>query len=117
MECDVLAVGGMPDHVHLLVAMGPRASTSDLMEAVKGASSRFATDSLLPGRWFQWQRGYGAHSVCPSHRRRVQMYIERQQQHHSGGTVWAAAERCSEESIGGAVQESRGCPSGKVTSG
>src|SRR4051812_7117209 len=57
-RCAVLAVGGMPDHVHLLVAMGSTISPDELMQHVKGGSSRFVSEKLRPGNWFAWQDNY-----------------------------------------------------------
>jgi len=51
-KCDVLAVGGMPDHVHLLVALPGTIGYSELMKHVKGGSSRLISAKLKPGEWF-----------------------------------------------------------------
>ncbi len=64
--CEVLASGGMEDHVHLLVAIAATISMADLMKHVKGGSSRYMSENLTPGDWFQWQGHYGAFSL--SHR-------------------------------------------------
>ncbi len=48
LGCEVLAVGGMPDHVHLAVAMPTVLSPAKLMQQVKGVSSHFASEHLLP---------------------------------------------------------------------
>ncbi len=62
-RCEVLAVGGMPDHVHLLALLSNTITLADLMKHVKGGSSRFVTGTLRPGVWFAWQGSYGAFSV------------------------------------------------------
>src|ERR1051326_7077497 len=59
-KCDVLAVGGIPDHIHLLVAMSNTVSLSALMQHIKGGSSRFISHKLKPGQWFAWQAHYAA---------------------------------------------------------
>src|SRR5438105_7646781 len=64
-KCDVLALNGMEDHVHLLVSLAPTISMAGLMKDVKGGSSRFVSEELAPGEWFQWQGHYGAFSVSP----------------------------------------------------
>ena len=65
LGCLVLAVGGMPDHVHLAVKLPSRTSIALLAQQVKGASSKLAGD--LSGReWpFRWQEGYGVFSRQP----------------------------------------------------
>lgn len=37
----VLAINGMPDHVHILIGMRPNQSLSELMQDVKGDSSKW----------------------------------------------------------------------------
>ena len=91
LDCEVLAVGGMPDHVHLAVAMPTVLSPAKLMQQVKGVSSRFASERLLPsGEVFVWQEGYGVFSFSRSHRDRVIAYIRNQKQHHASGDMWTA---------------------------
>lgn len=95
-DCPVLALGGRPDHVHLLIAWPNTVTFAELMGAVKGGSSRYATEELLGGRWFAWQGGYGASSVCPRHKATVVRYIENQQAHHASGSLWPDAEETQE---------------------
>ena len=63
--CEVLMVGGMPDHVHLLVLLSNTITLADLMKHIKGGSSAFVSDKLRPGEWFKWQGSYGAFSRQP----------------------------------------------------
>jgi REP element-mobilizing transposase RayT len=64
-------------------------SPAKLMQQVKGVSSRFASEHLLPtGELFVWQEGYGTFSFSRSHRDRVIAYIRNQKQHHASGEVW-----------------------------
>ncbi len=96
-RCDVLAIGGMPDHVHLLVTFGTTVSISDLMRHVKGGSSRFVSETLRPGNWFQWQASYGVFAVEPKNRDKLIAYINNQKQHHADGTTWATVEATSSD--------------------
>jgi putative transposase len=76
-----LCVGGVEDHVHLLVGLRPTHRLSDFMRALKSASSAWAKARCsLAG--FQWQEGYSAFTVCDSGLTRVKRYIERQEEHH-----------------------------------
>src|SRR6478735_2863169 len=53
----LLAINTMPDHIHILTGFRPTQSLSDLMQDVKGSSSKWINDNnLCPGR-FQWQGG------------------------------------------------------------
>jgi REP element-mobilizing transposase RayT len=76
----LVAVGGMPDHVHLLVGLGPTHLISDLMHQLKGASSRWMNERGAEP--FAWQNGYGAFSVSGSNVSKVANYIHRQEEHH-----------------------------------
>ena len=96
-RCDVLAVGGMPDHMHLLVRFGTTISISDLMRHVKGGSSRFVSDTLCPGKWFRWQASYGVFAAEPKNRDKLISYINCQKQHHADGTTWPSTEATSSE--------------------
>ena len=78
-----LSVGGVEDHVHLLVGLRPTHCLSDFMRALKSASSARAK-AWCSHRGFQWQDGYAAFTVCDSGLARVKRYIERQEEHHLG---------------------------------
>jgi putative transposase len=80
INCPVIAVGGVADHVHLLFVLGRTISLSDAVEEVKKASSKWAKENIHPG--FYWQKGYGAYSVSPSNVEQVKSYIENQEAHH-----------------------------------
>lgn len=58
----VLAIGGIADHIHILIGLRPSQSLSDLMKDVKGCSSKWINDNRLSDDWFLWQEGYGAFS-------------------------------------------------------
>ena len=80
IECPVIRVGGMPDHVHLLFVQARTLSLSKVVEEVKKESSKWAKKHIHPG--FFWQNGYGAFSVSPSIAPKTIGYIENQQEHH-----------------------------------
>ncbi len=98
MGAEALAIGGMPDHVHLLVHFPTTISVAGLVKQVKGASSRLLLLRLADvGQHFKWQGGYGAFTVSRSHVARVRAYIADQERHHAGGTLQPALERSEEE--------------------
>jgi REP element-mobilizing transposase RayT len=78
----LLAINGMPDHVHILFGMRPIQSLSDLMRDVKGDSSLWINDNKLVAGKFSWQEGYGAFSYSKSQIPAVATYIENQELHH-----------------------------------
>lgn len=94
--CTVLAIGGMPDHVHLLLRMPATAAAAKVVQQLKGVSSKFVHDEL-GARLFKWQEGYGAFSISRGHVKRVIAYVEGQADHHAGGELWPAFEETYEE--------------------
>jgi putative transposase len=84
--CDLLALGGVADHVHLLVNLPSTLSIAKLMNQVKGVSSSVARSQLGPSRFFTWASHYAAFSINPDHAPKVIAYIERQKEHHSSAS-------------------------------
>jgi putative transposase len=82
LKCTPISVGGIADHVHLLVGIPPTLCISDLVKAVKGSSSHFITHAIRPGEFFKWQGHYGAFSVSHDHLDRLANYIRNQPHHH-----------------------------------
>ncbi len=79
----LLAINGMPDHMHMLIGLRPSQSVSDLMQDIKGSSSKWINEKgVIKGR-FSWQEGYGAFSYSKSELSRVLTYIENQEIHHA----------------------------------
>ncbi|MEM7587790.1 MAG: IS200/IS605 family transposase [Acidobacteriota bacterium] len=79
----LLEIGGMPDHVHLLVRLPARESLSNLLRAIKSDSSGWINREWRDQR-FAWQSGYGAFTVSQSQVDRVRHYIRTQEEHHRG---------------------------------
>ena len=79
----LLAINGMPDHIHILVGLRPNQSVSDLMQDVKGSSSKWINDKKLVDGKFEWQEGYGAFSYGASQIDNVIQYIHKQEEHHA----------------------------------
>jgi putative transposase len=81
-EHKLIVINGMPDHVHVLFGMRPSQSLSDLIQDIKGDSSKWINDKkFLKGR-FQWQEGFGAFSYGKSQLSDVIKYINNQEEHH-----------------------------------
>jgi len=81
-----LAIGGMPDHIHVFFGMKPIQSISDLMQDIKGSSSKWINEKGFIRGKFQWQEGYGAFSYAHSQLDAVINYINRQEEHHKRKT-------------------------------
>ncbi|KAA5533310.1 IS200/IS605 family transposase [Taibaiella lutea] len=78
----LLAINGMPDHIHIFIGMRPTQSISDLMKEVKGGSSLWINSRKVLNEKFEWQEGYGAFSYSKSHLQNVIHYINNQELHH-----------------------------------
>jgi putative transposase len=81
-QCTSLEIGGISDHVHMLVLMKPTISPSDLMQQVKGRSSGWIHETFTGLRNFEWQEGFGGFAVSESGVERVRDYIKAQASHH-----------------------------------
>jgi putative transposase len=77
-----LLIGGMPDHVHLALALPPTQTISKALQLLKGGSSKWIKDALPGMRGFAWQDGYGAFTVSKSNLPEVMTYIQNQREHH-----------------------------------
>ncbi|WP_369618648.1 IS200/IS605 family transposase [Flavobacterium sp. CFS9] len=78
----LIAINGMPDHIHILIGLKPDKSISDLVRDIKANSSKFINDKKWINGKFEWQTGFGAFSYNHSHLTNVIRYIENQKEHH-----------------------------------
>lgn len=83
----VIAVGGTPDHVHMLVSLSSQDTLSDLIREVKINSHRYIVSKRASYCDFKWQSGYACISVSPSNLESVQRYIQHQMEHHHNVTM------------------------------
>lgn len=77
-----LAVGGVEDHVHLLLALPTTLPVAKAVQLIKGGSSKWVHDTFPELPHFAWQEGYGAFSVGISQVERTSGYIRGQAEHH-----------------------------------
>jgi putative transposase len=81
-EMTALTVGGIENHVHLLVGIPPTITVSRALQLLKGGSSKWVHETFPKLHLFQWQDGYGAFTVSKSQIAEVSEYIRRQREHH-----------------------------------
>ena len=77
-----VSIGGVEDHVHLLLSLPATISISKAMQLIKGGSSKWVHDTFPEHRHFGWQEGYGAFSIGIADVERTVAYIENQVSHH-----------------------------------
>ncbi len=82
----MLAINGIPNHIHFLIGMKPSCCLSDLVREVKKSSNEFINDNKLSKFKFNWQEGFGAFSYSHSQLDKVIAYIMNQKEHHKKKT-------------------------------
>lgn len=84
MDCQPIRIGGITDHIHLLLRLSKNHALSRVIERVKTDSSLWIkTQGSFFGD-FAWQNGYGAFSVDSSRLQIVLNYVSNQEAHHQG---------------------------------
>ncbi len=79
-QIDLIAIGGMEDHVHMLIRLPAKLSLANAVRAIKANSSKWMNET---GHLFGWQSGYSAFSVSHSNENAVVAYIHDQAAHHA----------------------------------
>jgi len=79
----MIAINGMPDHIHMLIGMKPNCNLSDLIREIKKSSSNWINTNKLVTSHFNWHEGFGAFSYSQSSLDNVVNYIHEQKKHHA----------------------------------
>lgn len=77
----LIEIGGVEDHVHLLAGLPPTLAVSDMIRDVKANSSKWLRDERQLDE-FEWQKGFGAFTVSYDRIEAIQNYIRNQKEHH-----------------------------------
>lgn len=97
MDAKLHAVGGIDNHVHLLVSLPATVSVAEFVKSAKGVSSRALNEAFARPAWsFKWQGRYGVHTVSPSQVGIITGYVENQKRHHATGDLWLSSEQAEE---------------------
>ncbi len=83
----LLAINGMSDHIHILIGLRPTQSIADLMQNIKGGSSKWINLKKFLKIKFEWQEGYGAFSYSKSQVINIIQYIKNQENHHKAKSL------------------------------
>lgn len=81
-----IEIGGVEDHVHLLISLPATTAIAKAMQLIKGGSSKWIHENFPEQRLFSWQEKYGAFSVSRSQLENVIEYIRHQEEHHKTAT-------------------------------
>ncbi len=82
IECTVHAVGGIEDHVHLLLEVSRKMPLSDVVRETKVRATHWLLNKTRAGDGFEWQSGYGAFTISLPAVPAVRAYILGQEEHH-----------------------------------
>jgi len=77
-----IVVGGIEDHVHLLLGIPPTLAVSDGVKQIKGGTSKWVHETFRELAGFGWQDGYSAFTVSRSRMDETEAYIRNQREHH-----------------------------------
>ena len=78
----LIAINGVADHIHILIAMRPTCMLSDLIREVKKASNTYINENKFIKYKFEWQSGFGAFSYNKEQVPMIVNYIKNQKEHH-----------------------------------
>jgi putative transposase len=81
LEVQLHAIGGMPDHIHLIVSIPPKIAIAEFVKRIKGGSSHYLNE-LSGAQDFGWQREYGVFSLGSQQLDRATGYVNSQKQRH-----------------------------------
>lgn len=91
LNCPMHAIGGVEDHLHLVVSIPPSLAVSEYVKRIKGSSSRFMNQIELDQK-FTWQREYGVFSLGSKQLDQAILYVKNQKVHHAQGAIIRALE-------------------------
>jgi putative transposase len=77
-----IGIGGVEDHVHLLLSLPSTLSVAKALQLIKGGSSKWVHETFPQHRLFGWQEKYGAVSFSVSQLDHILQYIQHQEEHH-----------------------------------
>ena len=78
----LMAINGMPDHVHILIGFSPDIALSVLVRDIKSSTTNYINEQKFIAGKFSWQSGFGAFTYNKSQVMKVVSYIQRQEEHH-----------------------------------
>jgi REP element-mobilizing transposase RayT len=81
-DMKAIQIGGIEDHLHVVLAVPPTMAVSKAVQLLKGGSSKWIHETLPALTDFEWQQGYGAFTVSKSQLPAVIQYAANQRDHH-----------------------------------
>ena len=81
-KMQAIEIGGVADHVHILLSLPATIAPAKALQLIKGGSSKWVHETFPEHRLFAWQEKYGAFSVSVSQLDKIIRYIQGQEAHH-----------------------------------
>src|SRR6266700_1445208 len=81
-QMKAIEVGGVPDHIHILLSLPSTVAIAKALQLIKGGSSKWVPDTFPQHRLFRWQVKYAAFGVSVSLLDKTIHYIKNQELHH-----------------------------------
>ena len=78
----LLAIGTMPDHIHIFIGYNMNQLIPELVEKIKTSSNKWIKENKVTSFNFSWQKGYGCFSNSQSQIDSVVRYVLNQEEHH-----------------------------------
>lgn len=91
LECIPHAIGGMPEHVHVVISIPPKLAVAKIIGQLKGASSHHVNEKYANGS-FAWQAEYGVLSFSEKVLPTIVEYVKNQKEHHTQNTTMEVLE-------------------------
>ncbi|MDB9446473.1 IS200/IS605 family transposase [Anabaena sp. CS-542/02] len=97
LGCIIHAIGGVEDHIHLVISIPPKLSIAECVKSLKGSSGYYYNHSLpnLPQK-FIWQEGYGIFSLGGHQLSTAIDYVNNQKIHHLNRTTISLLEQATD---------------------
>ena len=96
LKCTIHGIGGVEDHVHLVLSIPAALAVAKVAHDIKGSSSHLINAEGI-GRGLYWQPGYGAISIRKKDIPIVRRYIHEQTQRHAESRIWSELEKIGDE--------------------
>ena len=81
-KCHLYAVGGVEEHIHLLISLHPSIALSDLVKDIKISASKNIKENKMFPNFTYWQEGYSAFTYSIEAKETLILYIKNQETHH-----------------------------------
>jgi len=92
LHCTMHEIGGIDDHIHLLLSLQPSHRIDVIVDTLKSAAADIV-NKLALGKTLEWEEGYGVLSLRNKDIEIVSEYIRTQRERHAKGDLISKMER------------------------